>query len=234
MSEFPLDPQLAKMLVAGPEFRCSNEIISIAAALSSPNIFVRPREAAKAADEAKAKFTHVDGDHLTLLNVYHAWKSNDEDATWTYDHFLNARSLKSTDSVRTQLLRICTRLGIKLISTPFEDKNYYPNIRKAICSGYFMQVAHLERAGQYLTVKDNQQVHLHPSTCLGHKPEWVMYHEFVLTTKNYIRTCSDIKGEWLIDVAPHYFDLSNFPAGDTKRALERLQVNDQRNKSGKF
>ena len=35
-----------------------------------------------------------------------------------------------------------------------------------------IQVAHLERAGQYLTVKDNQQVYLHPSTCLDHKPEW--------------------------------------------------------------
>ena len=35
-----------------------------------------------------------------------------------------------------------------------------------------MQVAHLERGGQYLTVKDNQTVHLHPSTCLDHKPEW--------------------------------------------------------------
>ena len=34
------------------------------------------------------------------------------------------------------------------------------------------QVAHLERTGHYLTVKDNQMVYLHPSTCLDHKPEW--------------------------------------------------------------
>lgn len=40
-----------------------------------------------------------------------------------------------------------------------------------------------------------------------------MYQEFVLTTRNYIRTVTDIKGEWLVDIAPHYFDLSNFPAG---------------------
>ena len=51
----------------------------------------------------------------------------------------------------------------------------------------FFQVAHLERTGHYLTVKDNQIVQLHPSTCLDHKPEWVLYNEFVLTTKNYIR-----------------------------------------------
>lgn len=45
------------------------------------------------------------GDHLTLLNVYHAWKSHNEDSSWCYDHFLNFRSLKSADSVRTQLVR---------------------------------------------------------------------------------------------------------------------------------
>lgn len=234
MSEFPLDPQLAKMLVAAPEFRCSNEILSIAAMLSSPNVFLRPREAAKAADEAKARFTHIDGDHLTLLNVYHAWKSHNEDQQWSYEHFLNNRSLKSADSVRTQLVRICTRMGVKLVSTDFNDKNYYTNIRKAITAGYFMQVAHRENSGQYLTVKDNQTVYLHPSTCLDHKPEWTLYQEFVLTSKNYIRTCMDIKGEWLLDVAPHYYDLSNFPPGDTKRALERLETKKERDRSERF
>ena len=67
-----------------------------------------------------------------------------------------------------------------------------------------MQVAHLERTGHYLTVKDNQIVQLHPSTCLDHKPEWVLYNEFVLTTKNYIRTVTDIKAEWF--AISHYND----------------------------
>jgi len=42
--------------------------------LPVPNVFVRPKEAQKAADEAKSRFAHKDGDHLTLLNVYHAFK----------------------------------------------------------------------------------------------------------------------------------------------------------------
>jgi hypothetical protein len=50
---------------------CGNQILSLV-----PNCFVRPREAQKAADEAKARFGHIDGDHLTLLNVYHAYKQN--------------------------------------------------------------------------------------------------------------------------------------------------------------
>ncbi|CAN6468005.1 unnamed protein product [Victoria cruziana] len=76
MSEFPLDPQMSKMLVVSPEFNCSNEILSVSAMLSVPNCFIRPRDAQKAADEAKARFGHIDGDHLTLLNVYHAYKQN--------------------------------------------------------------------------------------------------------------------------------------------------------------
>lgn len=92
MAEFPLDPQLAKMLIvrytvlsdsetsgwfyASPEFKCSNEILSLAAMLSAPNVFIRPNASRKEADDAKAQFTHPDGDHLTLLNVYHAYKSS--------------------------------------------------------------------------------------------------------------------------------------------------------------
>lgn len=45
----------------------------------------------------------------------------------------------------------------------------------------------MERSGHYITVKDNQLVQLHPSTVLDHKPEWVLYNEFVPTTKNFIR-----------------------------------------------
>lgn len=61
---------------------------------------------------------------------------------------------------------------------------------------FCFKVAHLERTGHYLTIKDNQIVQLHPSTCLDHKPEWVIYNEFVLTTKNYIRTVTDIKRKY--------------------------------------
>ncbi|XP_005178810.2 ATP-dependent RNA helicase DHX15 homolog [Musca domestica] len=223
MSEFPLDPQLAKMLIASCQHNCSNEILSITAMLSVPQCFVRPNEAKKAADEAKMRFAHIDGDHLTLLNVYHAFKQSSEDPNWCYENFINFRSLKSADNVRQQLARIMDRFCLKRSSTEFTSKDYYVNIRKALVQGFFMQVAHLERTGHYLTIKDNQIVQLHPSTCLDHKPDWVIYNEFVLTTKNYIRTVTDVKPEWLLTLAPQYYDLNNFPQCEAKRQLEMLQ-----------
>lgn len=168
--------------------------------LTVPNCFVRPSEAKKQADEAKARFSHVDGDHLTLLNVYHAYKQSGDSYEWCHENFINYRTMKAADSVRQQLARIMKRFNLPLVSTEFTSKDYYPNIRKAIVSGFFMQVAHLEKTGHYLTVKDNQVVALHPSTCLDHKPEWCLYNEFVLTSKNYIRTVTDISGEWYQEI----------------------------------
>ncbi|CAK9795091.1 ATP-dependent RNA helicase DHX15 homolog [Anthophora plagiata] len=224
MAEFPLDPQLAKMLISSRDHNCSNEILSITAMLSVPQCFVRPNESKKAADDAKMRFAHIDGDHLTLLNVYHAFKQSFEDPQWCYDNFVNYRSLKSGDNVRQQLSRIMDRFCLKRTSTDFTSKDYYINIRKALVDGFFMQVAHLERTGHYLTIKDNQIVQLHPSSCLDHKPEWVIYNEFVLTTKNYIRTVTDIKPDWLLKIAPQYYDLQNFPQCEAKRQLEVIQA----------
>jgi hypothetical protein len=57
-------------------------------------------------------------------------------------------------------------------STDFGQVSYYSNICKAITAGFFMQAAHLQPTGHYLTVKDHQIVYLHPSCGLERKPEW--------------------------------------------------------------
>ncbi|CAD5225787.1 unnamed protein product [Bursaphelenchus okinawaensis] len=219
MAEFPLDPQLAKMLISSTDLKCSNEVLSITAMLSVPQCFVRPNEAKQEADEAKARFAHVDGDHLTLLNVYHAFKQSQDDPQWCYKNFVNYRALKNCDNVRMQLSRLMDKYNLPRVSTDFNSRDYYLNIRKALVCGFFMQIAHLERSGNYVTVKDHQLVSLHPSTVLDHKPEWVLYNEFVLTSKNYIRTVTDVRPEWLLQLAPSYYDLDNFPEGEIKRRM---------------
>jgi len=95
-------------------------------------------------------------------------------------------------------------------------------------------------------VKDNQIVYIHPGSVIDGKPQWVsvlsrdltyvcfayfplkhrisstkqvLFEEFALTSKNYIRTCTTTRGEWLVDMAPHYFDLENFPECEAKDEL---------------
>ncbi len=70
------------------------------ACLSAPQVFVRPIDRRREADDAKAKFVHSDGDHLTLLNVYHSWKvacegpagmSDHSMKRWCHENYLNFR-----------------------------------------------------------------------------------------------------------------------------------------------
>lgn len=227
MAEFPLDPQLAKCLVDSPRHNCSKEVLSIAAMLSVPLTFLRPKEKSKQADAAKARFAHLDGDHLTLLNVFHAYIQHgagnpDLERQFCFENFLNPRSLAAAKNVRTQLQRTMERLSIPITSTPYTQKEYYPQIRKAMLAGFFMQVAHMQRSGHFLTVKDGQLVALHPSCVLAHRPEWVLYHEFVLTSKAFVRTCTQVRGEWLVQIAPHFYNPEDFPPGEAKKQLQRI------------
>jgi len=63
-------------------------------------------------------------------------------------------------------------------------------------------------------------VSIHPSSVLDIKPPWVIYADFVLTSKNFIRTVTAIECEWLLEIAPHYYDLENFPQCEAKYELE--------------
>jgi len=75
--------------------------------------------------------------------------------------------LKSAAEVREQLSQKMARLGLPLIS---QKNNLSENLRKCLVCGFFMHVVHQERAGVYITLKEKQQVGIHPSSNVG-KPE---------------------------------------------------------------
>jgi pre-mRNA-splicing factor ATP-dependent RNA helicase DHX15/PRP43 len=121
-----------------------------------------------------------------------------QDKNWAWNNFLAARALAQADNVRAQLMRTMERQEIELISIS-DPVKMYTAVRMALVSGYFMQIAHKEgEKGQYVTVKDNQVVGLHPSCGLETQPEWVLFNEFVLTTRPYIRTVTHIRAEWCV------------------------------------
>lgn len=230
MSAFPLEAESSAALINSPKHGCSHEVLTIVAMLSAAhNCFIRrkKKDRGKKLSDPHQVFRQAEGDHMTLLTLFHAYKENDRKnrnggvGQWCWNNYINYRAMKSADNVRTQLERIMRRLNIPLVSHP-QDVKYSKDIRRAMLSGYFMQVAHKTDKRRYLIVKDNQLVALHPSCGMRSGPDWVMYNEFVLTKTNYIRTCSEIEGRWLIEQAPHYYELENFPEGHTVDELRRL------------
>ncbi|KAM0752738.1 HA2-domain-containing protein [Meredithblackwellia eburnea MCA 4105] len=110
MADLPIEPPLAKMLIASVELECSEEILTIVAMLSvGGSIFYRPKEKQAQADAKKAKFHQPEGDHLTLLTVYNGWAASKFSNPWTQDNFIQGRALRRAQDVRKQLLGIMDR-----------------------------------------------------------------------------------------------------------------------------
>ena len=149
---------------------CTNEILTIVSLLSVPSIFHRPKQQAVEADNAKRKFIDPHGDHLTMLNAYQAFEMKGFSSDWCWENFLNFRALKQATNIRNQLHNMLTKAGLTMMSSAPTSPQYSENIVKCILSGFFMQSAHLERAGHYLTLKDDQVTLIHPSSSLDSKP----------------------------------------------------------------
>jgi HrpA-like RNA helicase len=66
--EFPIEANLARILVASGDFGCSEEILTIVALLTVPSVWVSPKEFRATADKARMNFAVQEGDMLTLLN----------------------------------------------------------------------------------------------------------------------------------------------------------------------
>lgn len=208
MVEFPLDPPLAKMLLMGEQLECLNEVLTVVSMLSVPSVFFRPKDRAEESDAAREKFFVPESDHLTLLNVYQQWKANQYRGDWCNDHFLQVKGLRKAREVRSQLLDILKTLKIPLTSCGPD----WDIIRKAICSAYFHNAARLKGVGEYVNCRNGMPCHLHPSSALyglGYTPDYVVYHELILTTKEYMQCATSVEPQWLAELGPMFFSVKD-------------------------
>ncbi|KAJ3272979.1 DEAH-box RNA helicase prp16 [Terramyces sp. JEL0728] len=239
MAQFPLDPSLAKMLITAEDFGCTIEVLTIVSMLSVPTVFYRPKERAEESDACRERFFVSESDHLTLLNVYNQWKANDYRDDWSVDNFVHAKALKKAREVRGQLLDIMKMQKMELTTSGSD----WDIIRKCICSAYFHSSAKLKGIGEYINMRSGMACHLHPTSALygrGFTPDYIVYHELLLTSKEYMQCVTSVDGLWLAELGPMFFKVKDSSFTQRDRRLqdkqqsmemeERLQIAEKRRK----
>jgi len=220
MAEFPMEPALSKMLLTSVDLRCSDEIMTIVAMLSVQNVFYRPKDKQAMADQKKSKFHQPEGDHCTLLEVYKTWAHNRFSNPWCYENFIQARALRRSQDVRKQLITLMDRYKFEIVSCG----NDYNRIRRCITAGYFGNASRRDPQEGYRTLTDHNQVYIHPASALYQRnPEWIVYHELVLTSKEYLRECSTIEPQWLPELAPNLFQRADPTKLSKRKMRERIE-----------
>ena len=191
MTAFPMDPSLAKLIITSEEYGCSEEMLTIVSMLSVPSVFYRPKERQEESDAAREKFFVPESDHLTLLHVYTQWKSNGLSDGWCIRHFLHPKALRRAKEIREQLFDIMKVQKMVMTSCGTD----WDVIRKCICSGYYHQAAKVKGIGEYINLRTSVTVQLHPTSALyglGYLPDYVVYHELILTSKEYMSTVTSV------------------------------------------
>ncbi|KAI3919309.1 hypothetical protein MKW98_030445 [Papaver atlanticum] len=224
MVEFPLDPPLAKMLLIGYQLGCLNEVLTIVSMLSVTNVFFRPKDRAEESDAAREKFFVPESDHLTLLNVYQQWKANQYRGDWCNDHYLHVKILRKAREVRSQLLDILKTLKIPLTTCDLD----WDIVRKAICSAYFHNAARLKGIGEYVNCRNGMPCYLPQNSALyglGYTPDYVVYHELILTTKEYMQCATAVEPQWLAEMGPMFFSVKD---SDTSMLEHKRKQKDEK------
>ncbi|KAG5923762.1 hypothetical protein E4U61_002659 [Claviceps capensis] len=223
MSAFPMDPSLAKLLITAEEYGCTEEMITIVSMLSVPNVFYRPKERQDEADAQREKFWVHESDHLTYLQVYQAWKAHQFSDGWCIKHFLHSKSLRRAKEVREQIVDIVKAQNMAVTSCGMD----WDMIRKCICSGYYHQAARYKGSGEYINLRTNLAVQLHPTSALygGHPPDYVVYHELILTSKVYVSTVTAVDPHWLADLGGVFYSVKEKGYSARHKRIKETEFN---------
>lgn len=196
LARLPLDPRLARMVLAARDYGCLAEVLVIVSALSAGDPRERPDDARQAADLAHAAFVDHRSDFLWFVNAWQALQqemmplSRRQQQVWCRARFWSWRRVREWMDIQAELV---SRLKPK----PQAETASYRAIHQALLAGLITRIARWENKSEYLGCRQ-QRMRLHPSSGVRSRPpKWIMAGEIVETTLTYARQVAKIDPKWV-------------------------------------
>ncbi|MEL0028601.1 MAG: ATP-dependent RNA helicase HrpA, partial [Perlucidibaca sp.] len=203
LARLPLDPRLARMVVAASSLGALREVLIIVAALSVQDPRERPHDKQQAADERHAQFRDPDSDFLFFVNLWNVLAEQKEGMTererreFARRHFLSWMRLREWRETWRQLTQLTEQLKLPVNREPAP----YEAVHRALLSGLLSQIAQKGEEREYLAPR-NQKAQVFPGSVLARKgPPWIMAAELVETHRVFLRLAARIEPEWVEKLA---------------------------------
>jgi ATP-dependent RNA helicase DDX35 len=204
--DLPIDPKLGVALFKSGEvkFKCVEEVLIIVSMLSIQNLFFQPRDPTNLL-KAKQRVGIIQGDHLTLHNIFKQWKNcKTSRSKFCKDIYLNENGMKQADEMIKNLKPYLKKYDIPIKSSLDDDGE---DVSKAFLKGFFLNVAQKQYDGSYRSLRWNIPIYIHPTSVLYTiMPEYVLYNEITVTAKNYVKDVLTIDKKWIMEVASNYYE----------------------------
>ncbi|MDY3331390.1 MAG: ATP-dependent RNA helicase HrpA [Pelistega sp.] len=231
LAELPLDPKIARMILAGKEQQSLREVLIIAAALSVQDPRERPFDAKEQSQQAHAKFKDEKSEFISYLKLwdwYHdkvAHKASQRKLVeGLRKEYLSPIRLREWHDIHTQLLTLIAEKGWRINQTGAT----YEQIHKALLSGLLGNIGlkSEQEAQLYQGARDIRFV-IHPSSSLVKKAgKWIMAGELVETSRLFARIVAKIEPQWIEALASHLLK-KQWSDPQWNRQRGQVQVNER-------
>ncbi len=221
LAKLPVDPKLARMLIAADEMSCLSEVAIIVSGLSIQDPREKPADKMQQADTKHAEFIAEGSDFLSFINVWNAFEerkkhlSNNQLRKWCKQNFLSYVRLREWQDVHTQILQVIKgELKLKLNSTEAS----YEAVHQALLPGLLSNIGFKHEQYEYLGARNLKFFIFPGSGQYRLRPKWIMAAEQVETSKVYGRCVAKIEPQWIERCAEHLIKKNHFDPHWEKKA----------------
>jgi ATP-dependent helicase HrpA len=205
IASIPVDPRLARMLIAADHHRCVSEMLVLTAFLASQDPRERPADAQQQADQRHATYADPRSDFATVLKLWAMFNEQQEALSasqlrkWCRENFLSYIRLREWKELHRQLSDIAEDLELKLNSTPAE----YGDLHQSILTGFLGGIGALDERREYEGARGTRFV-IAPGTPLASRPpKWIVAASLMETTRLYARMVAAIEPQWIESAGAH-------------------------------
>jgi ATP-dependent helicase HrpA len=211
LAKFPVDPALARMLIAAAKESALKEVLIIASALSVQDPRNRPHDKQQESQVAHEKFANPQSEFLAFIKMWEFYdealkhkKSNRKFDQMLIENFLSPLRMREWRDVHAQLADMVAAQNMKLNVAPAR----FEEIHRALLTGLLANVGtkaiegdhYLGTRGLKFQLPRAQQQHAGQKAT---RMKWVMAAELTETTRVYARTVASIEPEWIEQLAAH-------------------------------
>ncbi len=209
IARLPLDPRLARMLLAAKAQHCLKEMLVITTALAIQDPRERPLDQQQAADTAHAQFTDAKSDFLGLLNLWNRFHeerrhlSGSRLRKWCKENFLSYLRLREWHDTHQQIRNQLAELGMTFSDIDATPEERYLRVHHAVLAGCLGQVGMKDEDGMFKGAR-GLKFQVWPGSALAKSPpKWIVAAELVETQKLWARTAASVNAGWIEAVAAH-------------------------------
>ncbi|MGD3105575.1 ATP-dependent RNA helicase HrpA [Streptomyces sp. YGL11-2] len=215
LSQLPVDPRLARMVLEADRNGCVREVMVIAAALSIQDPRERPSDKQQQADQQHARFKDETSDFLAFLNLWRYVREQQKALSSSAfrrmcrTEFLNYLRIREWQDIYSQLRTVAKGMGIHLSEQDAAPDRVHISLLSGLLSHIGLKNAGLEGGkegagkNEYLGARSAKFAVFPGSALFKKPPRWVMSAELVETSRLWARVNARIEPEWLEPLAQH-------------------------------